>query len=1068
MIHNIRYLLFLMLYILLSLDILNAKIFSINSGDSTSLCCSARIYGDSLSNEVEQIQSHNGHTYLLGFVYIDGEVYGTFSKFKGDGSLLWQYRTDAPSRFFDFTPTADSAFMLTGRTEPVGMAGNWLDNQSILAKIDEQGTEVFIRSYDNSERETFLSIVHHPNAVNAAFPYYLTGAVNSTASPSSFDRVQLTNLSEDGTINWTHEYAYESDDEFGRKPIPLSDGSILLRGVAGIPNEAYMIKVNGSDGVPLLAKQSVANANFLSALELPDGRIVGAGHVINSGVLSPVIALYDSNLNVLGGLRLPNSGNDLRSWRSLSLGTDQRIYAVAEGMVTQAPVISKFSVSGNQLQLEQSVFYREEEVEYLNPRLFSSSSSGKLYYADARKEHSLSYGDFDILWGAFNSELDDPCLTDTVLAPADFSLSLTNAIGSNQSETMSAFSEVMDIQPISFELTEICINICCDLSIYGDSLSNEVEQIQSHNGHTYLLGFVYIDGEVYGTFSKFKGDGSLLWQYRTDAPSRFFDFTPTADSAFMLTGRTEPVGMAGNWLDNQSILAKIDEQGTEVFIRSYDNSERETFLSIVHHPNAVNAAFPYYLTGAVNSTASPSSFDRVQLTNLSEDGTINWTHEYAYESDDEFGRKPIPLSDGSILLRGVAGIPNEAYMIKVNGSDGVPLLAKQSVANANFLSALELPDGRIVGAGHVINSGVLSPVIALYDSNLNVLGGLHLPNSGNDLRSWRSLSLGTDQRIYAVAEGMVTQAPVISKFSVSGNQLQLEQSVFYRDEEVEYLNPRLFSSSSSGKLYYADARKEHSLSYGDFDILWGAFNSELDDPCLTDTTLAPADFSLSLTNAFGSNQAETLPAFTEVLDLTVLNYDWEPLCDEIIVEDTCCKEELFLTQYNQGFEIRIEDSVVTVVPNSLDSCSTVWIDFGDETDTVAIAGTDSAMHIYSDFQEYVLCISALQYNADGVICLKKDTCELVIISTNGIKPLLDPLLKVYPNPFSDHFVCEKIYEGVLNISILDMLGRTHYEQKLDRSTQKYMFDLSGMTNGVYLIKVENEDHQLQHLRIIKN
>ena len=246
-----------------------------------------------------------------------------------------------------------------------------------------------------------------------------------------------------------------------------------------------------------------------------------------------------------------------------------------------------------------------------------------------RKGHSLSSGDFDILWGALSSDLDDPCLKNTSLNPVNFSFPLSSAIGSNQTETLPTFIDEIDIQPISFALSEICIDSCCSFSIYGDSLFNDVEKIKSYNGYTYLMGRMEISGLSYGTFSKFDSNGSLIWDYRLDMPARMFDFTATTDSAFMIVGRTEPVNSSGTWLNNKSILMKIDDDGNEVFIRTNDHPGREAFFSIVRHPAQVNPAFPYYMTGAVNPSPTPSAFDEVQVTNLAEDGTVNWTHQYA-------------------------------------------------------------------------------------------------------------------------------------------------------------------------------------------------------------------------------------------------------------------------------------------------------------------------------------------------------------------------------------------------------------------------------------------------------
>lgn len=65
-----------------------------------------------------------------------------------------------------------------------------------------------------------------------------------------------------------------------------------------------------------------------------------------------------------------------------------------------------------------------------------------------------------------------------------------------------------------------------------------------------------------------------------------------------------------------------------------------------------------------------------------------------------------------------------------------------------------------------------------------------------------------------------------------------------------------------------------------------------------------------------------------------------------------------------------------------------------------------------------------------------------------------PEFVVYPNPSRGIFNLEFKNE-VTNITVVDVLGKTVFEEKNDASTVSKSIDLSGFENGVYIIKVTN-------------
>ena len=95
-------------------------------------------------------------------------------------------------------------------------------------------------------------------------------------------------------------------------------------------------------------------------------------------------------------------------------------------------------------------------------------------------------------------------------------------------------------------------------------------------------------------------------------------------------------------------------------------------------------------------------------------------------------------------------------------------------------------------------------------------------------------------------------------------------------------------------------------------------------------------------------------------------------------------------------------------------------------------------------------------------------------STVGIKQVsqVNPMdLQVWPNPFSNKL---SFSVGNLNsknttaINVIDVLGKTVLQLNYaNKSELRESIDLSGLTSGVYFIKVNNDNKQSVH-RIVKD
>ncbi|MEO7976844.1 T9SS type A sorting domain-containing protein, partial [Flavobacterium sp.] len=95
-------------------------------------------------------------------------------------------------------------------------------------------------------------------------------------------------------------------------------------------------------------------------------------------------------------------------------------------------------------------------------------------------------------------------------------------------------------------------------------------------------------------------------------------------------------------------------------------------------------------------------------------------------------------------------------------------------------------------------------------------------------------------------------------------------------------------------------------------------------------------------------------------------------------------------------------------------------------------------------------------------CSQTSTC--ITISTLGTQNLQSKIeIAIYPNPFSDAFFIDSKENGVA--LVFDVLGKTIQSQKITSGTTK--LDLSNAPNGVYLLKVINDNNQSKTIKLIK-
>jgi len=427
-----------------------------------------------------------------------------------------------------------------------------------------------------------------------------------------------------------------------------------------------------------------------------------------------------------------------------------------------------------------------------------------------------------------------------------------------------------------------CENECDNISIYGNADDNTPTQIKHNDGFTYLSGRVSINGQLFATVTKFDNNNNVIWEYQFDSPSNIADFI-VVDNGLLLVGRTEPAIVSGTNFDNELLIARIDNDGTPIFIRTYDNTARELFLRVIEHTNPPNPAFPFYATTFENNTSFPSADDDARLYNIDNQGNINWVVEYAFEMvDEQIGVAISPTSDGNLLLGG-RGRNVDGLIAKVNGATGQILSSEDASIGVFHNHAHELSNGNIVISGF-LDVSTREILLSLFDSDLNLLNSIRLDNLFGVFLAAADIDNNDD--FYIV--GMQSQSngqPVLCKISTANNTLTLLASKYFNNGETSFGGFAL--DVNGNQIYYADGRTGNPLSTGGRDVLLGYFDTELADDCFMDASVTSSVENYTL-SPFSITSVNVTPA-TPLENIGLIAqqpYNTEPLCDQSLCPPT--------------------------------------------------------------------------------------------------------------------------------------------------------------------------------------
>ncbi|GAB5554459.1 MAG: hypothetical protein Sapg2KO_40500 [Saprospiraceae bacterium] len=875
-----------------SLDILDASVFLEEEEEETKeLAPFLKIVGDSLPNHYNTTKKIGNFIFAVGYTGMANSANnrGIISKFDLSGNLLWTTQLNRPSSFNDLVETDNSFsdFIVVGRSEPVRIGSLWQNNESIICSIDTNGNLNWSNHYDQNNRENMVKVVRPQNPVDPNYPIYIAGVENPSASsaPSTFDYVNVFNINNAGLVKWKNQYVIDNDNEFIRDFLPLSNnGDLALIGNhEGL--RGTMITIDGNGAVKLNKTFHVnPNHYFRGAVE------------INGTDEYYIIGEEANNHAIIA--RMDIQGNELWSYKmgaqirftKIDKAPNGDLYVVGQGLVAGKVrfLVNKFTSDG---QYQWTKYIDEKESAYL-PADLDVLPGGNLLYSDGREDHPNGFGDYDALLSVFDLEMNSDCteeFTDTVIDSLFLNGSRVNVTVQNLIVNSTQKSKGLSLELSCAEACAVNTPVKPFIKVVGDSLPNHYNRIKKVGNHLYAAGYsgTVNSNDTRAIFSKYDLTGNLLWTAQLTTPTNFLDFVETNDNgdAFLCVGRTEPIGSNNNWRDNRSILCKIDQNGNIVQLNYFQQAGREGMLNIVRHPNPVDRANPFYISGIenVSTTApvsTPSSSDYVTVFNVNENAAVNWKYQYASTGDNEFITTLTPLGSGDLALFGKTD-SRLGYGLRIGGNGSIiDDFEIQDENSPNTLldirDAIEVPNSTDFFTVGYVNSN-RTAFIARIDDHGNEIWSYKM---GTQTR-FDQIQLGPDGNLYVIGYGDTDGSGIarylVNQFNTSG---QLQWSRYIYDGENEYLGGEL-DLLPEGYIAYSDCRKDHPNGFGDFDVLIGVFDLDLSSLCTFDFQETVIDSAFLLRSDVRTTRDESPFTTTPSMEGGFLTLECNNGCGEI-------------------------------------------------------------------------------------------------------------------------------------------------------------------------------------------
>lgn len=533
------------------------------------------------------------------------------------------------------------------------------------------------------------------------------------------------------------------------------------------------------------------------------------------------------------------------------------------------------------------------------------------------------------------------------------------------------------------------ITCCGDHIIYGNENENFPRKTKVIDGSLYMIAQENIEDQRFSTFSKFDLEGTLIWQTRIENEAEYLDFTQTDEptQSFLLVGRTPIINPNGGFLDNQSLITKIDDSGNLIFNQSYDNTGREQFTRIIKHPFPLDTLFPFYLSG-IHNPGAPSTLDDYTIINLDADANINWAREYENNDDDQWAASLTAMPNGNIISSGVTFQEPSGNILEFDGLSG-DLTRSLTTSNAtlSFDRSLRLSSGQILFYGFFGNSGNISDfrgMISLFSSDLEFQDAIEF----NGIISTRTIDAVqvADNRVIISNVHAVGQPSIIS--------LEIDSILNITDRKTlnnggpDFSNPSL--TTDGERFYFTDGRRLETESFGDLDISIANFATDLSDACLSDTTIIYFRRSLEISDHPIIEEAFTMAmpedyglAIQDSLETSIACMSSIEICDNDIDDDgdglTDCDDP------------DLANDCCCLPPDMFNLPDSISICLGDTI--ILDAGPGFSSYFWFDSEVFIdSSQTVFVSNPDSYIAGALDSCENLVLDTVVVSLILEEVI----------------------------------------------------------------------------
>lgn len=210
-------------------------------------------------------------------------------------------------------------------------------------------------------------------------------------------------------------------------------------------------------------------------------------------------------------------------------------------------------------------------------------------------------------------------------------------------------------------------------------------------------------------------------------------------------------------------------------------------------------------------------------------------------------------------------------------------------------------------------------------------------------------------------------------------------------------------------------------------------------------------------------QADSFQLYFELINLPAADYTIRiAFNDSVFVEEVVSVNStpnVFIEVQNPVTEVDLSNPTVTYTAEATDNTEVYWYINGIE-----VGNTSTFEWTFTQPGEYsVLAEASNGECADSV----EFTVSVIFTDTMSISQVDNQLVTLYPNPGNCVLNIKSEKSGIINVVVYDAIGNMiiHHEKNSD---QQVVLDMSGLKNGVYVIKSQLNNSGIVYSRFIKN